>query len=47
MVFLICEAARGKPVDEELQAKLTMVGVLALLSLMAFVIINDYLRLVG
>jgi regulator of sigma E protease len=47
MVFLICEAARGRPVDEELQAKLTMAGVLALLSLMAFVIINDWLRLVG
>lgn len=45
MVFLIAEAVRGKPVDEELQAKLTMAGVLALLSLMAFVIINDYLNI--
>lgn len=45
MVFLIAEAVRGKPVDEELQAKLTMAGVLALLSLMAFVLINDYLNI--
>jgi regulator of sigma E protease len=45
MVFLIAEAVRGKPVDEELQAKLTMAGVLGLLSLMAFVIINDYFNI--
>ena len=47
MVFLIAEAVRGKPVDEELQAKLTMAGVLALLSLMAFVFINDFINLAG
>lgn len=47
MVFLIAEAVRGKPVDEELQAKLTMAGVLALLSLMAFVFINDFINLRG
>lgn len=47
MVFLIAEAVRGKPVDEELQAKLTMAGVLALLSLMAFVFINDFINLSG
>jgi regulator of sigma E protease len=45
MVFLIAEAVRGKPVDEELQAKITMVGVLALLCLMAFVLVNDWLQL--
>ncbi len=47
MVFLIAEAVRGKPVDEELQARLTMAGVLGLLSLMVFVLINDYLNLFG
>lgn len=47
MVFLIAEAVRGRPVDEELQAKLTMAGVLALLSLMAFVFINDFINLRG
>lgn len=41
MMFLSWEAIRGKPVDEELQIKLTMVGVLGLLALMAFVIFND------
>lgn len=41
MLFLTAEAVRGKPVDEELQIKLTMVGVLGLLGLMAFVIFND------
>lgn len=45
MMFLIIEAARGKPVDEELQAKLTMFGVLALLALMGFVIVNDAMTL--
>ena len=40
-MFLSWEAIRGKPVDEELQIKLTMVGVLGLLALMAFVIFND------
>jgi regulator of sigma E protease len=44
MLFLIYEAVTGKPVDENLQAKLTIVGMLALLSLMAFVIVNDVLN---
>lgn len=47
MVFLIAEAIRGKPVSEALQIRLTMAGVLGLLGLMAFVIVNDILRLVG
>jgi regulator of sigma E protease len=47
MVFLIAEAVRGKPVDEELQARLTMAGVLALLCLMCFVIVNDVINLTG
>ena len=44
MIFLIFEAIRGKPVDEALQMRLTVAGVVALLSLMAFVIINDVMN---
>ncbi len=47
MVFLIAEAIRGKPVNEALQVRLTMLGVLGLLSLMAFVIVKDIMRLVS
>lgn len=47
MVFLIAEAVLGRPVDEEWQARLTMVGVLMLLGLMAFAFYNDIARLVG
>ena len=45
MVFLIAEAILGRPVDEKLQMQLTMVGVLALLSLMAFAVFNDVRQL--
>ncbi len=45
MMFLTAEAVRGKPVDEALQMKLTMVGVLGLLCLMGAVIINDSINL--
>jgi len=41
MVFLIAEAIRGRRVDEQLEMRLTLAGVLALLALMAFVFIND------
>src|SRR5207249_11161477 len=34
MLFLSAEAIRGKPVDERLQIRLTIVGVICLLSLM-------------
>ncbi len=47
MMFLIAEAIRGKPVNEALQIRLTMLGVLGLLSLMAFVIVKDIMRLVS
>lgn len=43
MVFLTAEAIMGKPVNEALQIRLTMIGVLCLLSLMAFVIVKDIL----
>jgi regulator of sigma E protease len=45
MMFLTAEAIWGKPVDEALQMKLTMVGVLGLLCLMGAVIINDTINL--
>ncbi len=45
MVFLTAEAVLGRPVDEKLQMQLTMVGVLALLSLMALAFFNDIRRL--
>jgi regulator of sigma E protease len=45
MMFLTAEAVRGKPVDEALQMKLTMAGVLGLLCLMGAVIINDSINL--
>lgn len=41
MVFLTAEAIRGKPVNESLQVRLTLVGVMCLLCLMAFVIVKD------
>lgn len=41
MVFLTAEAIMGKPVNEALQIRLTMAGVLCLLGLMAFVIVKD------
>ncbi|MCA9132808.1 MAG: site-2 protease family protein [Planctomycetales bacterium] len=47
MVFLTAEAIRGKPVSEALQIRLTMAGVLGLLSLMAFVIVKDIMRLMS
>ncbi len=44
MLFLTTEAVLGRPVNEKLQMQLTMAGVLALLSLMAFAIFNDIRR---
>ncbi len=41
MMFLIAEAIRGKRVDEQLEMRLTLAGVLALLGLMIFVFFND------
>jgi regulator of sigma E protease len=41
MMFLTAEAIRGKPINEDWQIRLTMVGVLGLLGLMAFVILKD------
>lgn len=44
MVFLTWEAIRGKPLDETMQGRLTIAGVLCLLSLMAFALFNDLTR---
>jgi regulator of sigma E protease len=41
MMFLTAEAIRGKPVNEALQVRLTVAGVLCLLGLMIFVIGKD------
>src|SRR6185436_19750704 len=41
MLFLSAEAIRGKPVDERLQVRLTIAGVICLLSLMVFATAMD------
>ena len=46
MMFLTAEAIRGKPVNEELQVRLTVVGMMGLLCLMAFVIVKDFVDLI-
>ena len=45
LMFLTAEAVTGKPVDERLQGTLTLIGVVCLLGLMAFVFANDIGRL--
>jgi regulator of sigma E protease len=50
MLFLSAEAVRGKPVDERLQIRLTIVGVICLLSLMVFATamdLNRFIRFFG
>ncbi len=47
MVFLAAEWIRGKPVDEQLQIRLTVVGVLGLLTMLVIASINDITHLVG
>jgi regulator of sigma E protease len=41
MLFLAAEGIRGKPVDERLQIRLTIAGVICLLSLMVFATAMD------
>lgn len=46
LLFLIIEALRGKPIDQNLEQKLTLIGISLLLSLMIYVtIFNDIGRL--
>lgn len=47
MVFLAAEAITGKPVNEELQMKLTFAGIIALLGLMLLAFRNDLLFFLG
>jgi regulator of sigma E protease len=47
MVFLAAEAITGKPVNEDLQIKLTIGGMVALLSLMLLAFRNDILFFLG
>ena len=47
MLFLAAEWIRGKPVDERLQIRLTIAGILALLSLMVFATVMDIDRFLG
>ncbi len=47
MLFLTAEWIRGKPVDEQLQVRLTVAGVLCLLSLMVFATAMDIGRFLG
>jgi regulator of sigma E protease len=44
MLFLSAEAVRGKPVDEKLQIRLTIAGVMCLLGLMVFATAMDIQR---
>ena len=44
MVFLAIEGITGRPVNENVQGALTMIGVLGLLALILFVTANDILR---
>lgn len=45
LVFLIIEAVRGKPVNPEREGMVHLVGLVALMLLMAFVMFNDISRL--
>lgn len=47
MVFLAAEAITGKPVNEDLQVKLTIGGIVALLCLMVLAFRNDFLNFFG
>lgn len=45
LVFLFIEAIRGKPVDQEKEGFVHMIGLIALMVLMVFVVFNDISRL--
>lgn len=45
LVFLFLEVLRGKPIDQEKEGMVHLVGMIALLVLMAFVMYNDITRL--
>jgi regulator of sigma E protease len=41
LVFLLIEVVRGKPVSQEKEGIVTMIGVIALIALMVVVLFND------
>lgn len=47
LVFLFLEAIRGKPIDQEKEAIVHLVGLVALMILMVVVMFNDVGRLIG
>lgn len=47
LVFLFLEALRGKPIDQNKEAMVHMIGLVALMILMVFVMFNDVGRIIG
>lgn len=47
LVFLIIEAVRGKPIDQEKEGMVHLIGLVALMLLMIFVVFNDISRIFG
>ena len=45
LVFILIEAVRGKPIDQEKEAMVHLIGLAALMLLMAFVMYNDITRI--
>ena len=45
LVFILIEAVRGKPIDQEKEAMVHLIGLAALMLLMVFVMYNDIIRL--
>lgn len=45
LVFILIEAVRGKPIDQEKEAMVHLIGLAALMLLMVFVMYNDITRL--
>ena len=45
LLFLILEVFRGKPVDQEKEGLVHMIGLIALMILMVFIMFNDISRL--
>ncbi|WP_343208997.1 RIP metalloprotease RseP [Anaerolentibacter hominis] len=45
LVFLLLEAVRGKPINQEKEGLIHMIGLIALLILMAFIVFNDFSRI--
>jgi regulator of sigma E protease len=47
LVFLFAEAVRGKPLSLAVRLRLTQLGLLVLIGIMALVLTNDFFRLIG